>query len=128
MNWVNKHKLLAIEAVKYNSQPCLEINNLWQALHLTFNMAQHCFIDEEVLNELELFTKSTWNLFLEEEFTSALTKYNNSFTHGPNKLVWRHLKHILKDSMLWNDLDTDNFSFLLFNFSDFILILFSFSF
>jgi len=30
--------------------------------------------------------------------------------------------------MLWNALDTDNFSFLLFYFSDFILILFSFSF
>ena len=28
--------------------------------------------------------------------------------------------------LLWNTLDTDNFSFLLFNFSDFILILFSF--
>ena len=28
MNWVNKCKLLAVEAVKYNNQPCLEINNL----------------------------------------------------------------------------------------------------
>jgi len=74
-----------------------------------FNTAQHCFVDEEVLKKLELFTKSIWNLFLEEEFTSTLTKCNNSFTPGPNKLVWRHLKHILKDLMLWNDLDTDNF-------------------
>ena len=30
--------------------------------------------------------------------------------------------------LLWNVLNTDNFSFLLFNFSDFILILFSFLF
>jgi len=29
MNWVNKRKLLAIETVKYNGQPCLEINDLW---------------------------------------------------------------------------------------------------
>jgi len=96
MNRVNKHKLLAIKAVKYNSQPCLEIDNLWQALHSMFNTAQHCFVDE-VLNELESFMKSTWNLFLEEEFTNTLTKCNNSSTPGPNKLVWRHLKHILKD-------------------------------
>ena len=40
MNWINKHKLLAIEVVKYNSQPCLEINDLWHALHLSFNTAQ----------------------------------------------------------------------------------------
>ena len=31
-------------------------------------------------------------------------------------------------SVLWNTLDTDNFSFLLFNFFDFILISFSFLF
>ena len=30
--------------------------------------------------------------------------------------------------MLWNTVDTNNFSFLLFNFSDFILILFCFVF
>jgi len=30
--------------------------------------------------------------------------------------------------MLWNVVDTNNFSFLLFNFSDFILIFFSFLF
>ena len=62
-----------------------------------FNMAQHCFVDKEVLNKLELFTKSTWNLFLEEEFTSTLTKCNNLSTPSPNKLAWRYLKHILKD-------------------------------
>ena len=39
MSWVNKHKLLAIKAIKYNDQPYLEINELWQALHLPFNMA-----------------------------------------------------------------------------------------
>ena len=28
MNQVNKHKLLAVKAIKYNSCPCLEINDL----------------------------------------------------------------------------------------------------
>ena len=87
MNWVNKCKLLAIKTIKYNGQPCIEIDDLWQALHLTFNTAQHYIINEEVLNELEFFANSLWNLFLEEEFTSALTKYNNLSTPDPNKLA-----------------------------------------
>ena len=32
MNQVKKRKLLAIETIKYNRQPCLELGNLWQAL------------------------------------------------------------------------------------------------
>jgi len=39
MNWVNKHKLLAIEMIKYNSQPYIELNDLWQVLHSSFNTA-----------------------------------------------------------------------------------------
>ena len=40
INQVHKCKLSAIEAVKYNGQLCLKINDLWHALHLTFNMVQ----------------------------------------------------------------------------------------
>ena len=40
MNWVNKCKLPAIKAIKYNGQPCLEIDNLWHTLHSSFNTAQ----------------------------------------------------------------------------------------
>jgi len=40
MNWVNKKKLPAIETIKHNGSSCLELNNLWQALHLSFNSAQ----------------------------------------------------------------------------------------
>ena len=58
MSWVNKHKLPAIETIKYNGQPCLDLNNLWQALHSSFNTAQFCQIDESVLNELELYALS----------------------------------------------------------------------
>ena len=40
-----------------------------------------------------------WNSFLEEEFANTLIKCNVLSTSGPNKLVWRHLKHILKDKL-----------------------------
>ena len=42
MNWIKKHKLPAVEAIKYNNHLCLEIDNLWHALYSTFNLAQNC--------------------------------------------------------------------------------------
>ena len=59
MSWVNKHKLPAMEMIKYNSQPCLDLNDLWQALHSSFNTAQFCRIDESMLNELGLYASSS---------------------------------------------------------------------
>jgi len=37
MNWVTKHKLLAIEALQYNGQLCIKIDDFWQELHQTFS-------------------------------------------------------------------------------------------
>jgi len=99
MNWVNKYKLPVIETVKYNGQPCLEINDLWHALHLSFNMAQDRCVDESILNDIDLFASSIWNSFSEEEFANTLIKYNVSSTPGSDKLAWRHLKHIPKDKL-----------------------------
>jgi len=47
-----KCKLLAIEAIQYNSCPCLELNNLWQALYLLFNSAQNCQVNPDLLEEI----------------------------------------------------------------------------
>ena len=99
MNLVNKCKLPAIETLKYNSQPCLELDDLWQALYLSFNTAQFHYIDENVLNEIRLFTSTSWKQFLEEELTSALTKYDNLSAPGLDKLLWRYLKCILKGKL-----------------------------
>jgi len=49
MDWIKKWKLLAIEAVQYNGQPCIELDDLWQALYLLFNMAQHYQVDLDLL-------------------------------------------------------------------------------
>ena len=99
MNWVNKHKLPAIKAIKHNSQPYLKLNDLWHALYLFFNMAQHHCIEKDVLNEISSSALSIWSSFLEEEFTRTIVKYNNSFTPGLDKLAWRYFKHILKDKL-----------------------------
>jgi len=83
--------------IKYNSQPCLELDNLWQALHSSFNTAQFQEIDETVLNKLDLFPLSIWSNFSEEEFIHAIANCNNSSAPSPDKLLWEHLKYIIKD-------------------------------
>ena len=98
INWVKKHKLPAIEAVHHNSCPYIELKDLWQALHFSFNSAQNCAINLNLLNEIESKSIKKWNPFSEEEFTSAIVKYNNLSTSRPDKLLWRHLKKCVKDT------------------------------
>ena len=52
MSWVNKCKLPAIEAIQYNDQPYLTINNLWNVLHSTFNTALYYQVDINILDEI----------------------------------------------------------------------------
>ena len=101
MNWINKCKLLTTKAIKYEGQPCLTLENLWGALHTTFNTALHWQVDTEIFNELSPKPTIAWAPFSKEEFRQALVKYNNSSVPGPDKIIWRHLKIILnQDSCL----------------------------
>jgi len=97
MNWVNKKKLPAIETIKYNSQQCVDINNLWCALHSTFNMANNHQVDTSILDEISDKSIVPWPEFSREEFKFALSSCNNSSTPGPDKLSWNHLKTIFDD-------------------------------
>ena len=87
MNWINKHKLPATEAIKHEGQPCLTLENLWDALHSTFNTALHWQVDMEIFNKLSPKPTTAWASFLKEEFRQALVKYNNSSAPGPDKLT-----------------------------------------
>jgi len=73
MNWVNKHKLPAVEVVKHNGWPCLKISNLWHVLHSLFNIAQDCQIDIEILNEIPSKSSLPWVPFSEEKFISSVS-------------------------------------------------------
>ena len=88
MNWINKHKLPAIKAIKYDGQLCLTPNSLWKALYATFNTTLHRQVNTNVLNEIRFKTTTTWELFSIEEFRQAIIKYNNSSVSGPDKLTW----------------------------------------
>ena len=74
MNWVKKRNLPAVKAIKYNNHPCLEINNLWNTLHLTFNHAQYCQININILEEIHDKSAKEWPPFSKEDFMKAITK------------------------------------------------------
>jgi len=97
INWVNKRKLPAIEAIRYNDRLCLTINDLWNALHSIFNTALHCQVDINILDEIVDKSLFYWALFSKEEFRSTIANCNNSSTSELDKLLWGHLKIILKD-------------------------------
>jgi len=97
MNWVNKKKLPAIKTIKHNGSSCLELNNLWQALHSSFNSAQFQSIDESILNECDLFLPMMWLKFSEEEFSHAIINCKDSSAPSPDKISWGHFKCIIKD-------------------------------
>ena len=59
MNWVNKHKLPAMEAIKYDYQPCLSLDSLWNVLHSSFNTALHRQVNTNILDEIENKQTST---------------------------------------------------------------------
>ena len=103
MNYINKRKLPAIKAIKYNGQPYLAPDSLWRALYATFNTTLHYQVDVDILNKIGSKTTSLWVLFSKEGFKQAINKYNNSSALGSDKLTWQYLKTILKqDTCLTN--------------------------
>jgi len=87
MNWVNKCKLPTIEAIKYNDQQCLDIDDLWNEGHSTFNTALHCQVDVEILDEIIDKQTSPWPSFSREEFRITIANCNNTSAPGPDKLL-----------------------------------------
>ena len=97
MNWVKKQKLPAIEAIQYEGCPCIELKDFWIVLHNSFNSAQTREIDIRVLNNIPSKSMKEWNSLSKQELIDAIEKYNNSSAPGPDKLIWSHIKFIIKD-------------------------------
>ena len=86
MSWINKCKLPAIKAIKYDNQPYLTLNFLWNTLYSTFNTALHWYINIKILDEISDKLKALWTSFSKEEFKCAICNYNNLSMPGPDKL------------------------------------------
>jgi len=86
MNWINKCKLPAVKAIKFNNQLCLEIDDLWNALHFTFNKAQDRHVDFSLLDELQDNKSEAWLPFSKVKFINVICNCNNSSIPKSNKL------------------------------------------
>ena len=91
-------RLPAIKVIKYNDQLYLTIDNLWNALYSSFNTTLHHHVDINILNKVDDKLPSSQNSFSKKKLTRTITNCNNSSTPGLNKLLWSHLKTILKDN------------------------------
>jgi len=99
MNWISKCKLPAVEAIKFNNQPCLEIDNLWNALHSIFNKIQDRHVDFSLLDKLQDNKLEAWLPFSKAEFKNTIHNYNNSSMFRLDKLSWNHFKIVVNDSV-----------------------------
>ena len=98
MNWTKRRKLPAIEAINHNGQLYLTLNSLWNALYKSFNSAQNCQVDLNILDEIKCKLPQKWSLFSKNEFLSAISKCKDSSALSPNKLSWHHLKSIIQNN------------------------------
>ena len=96
INWVKKRKLFVIEAIQYERCPYIELEDLWNALYNSLNSTQAREIDLYILDKIPNKTTSMWNLFSKKELIDAIEKCNNLSAPGSDKLIWRHIKSIIR--------------------------------
>ena len=80
MSWIWKKKLLPTNIIKYNGTPCNTLDDLWNALHSSYNSAHYHQVNHEVLREVQQVPVQSWDKFTVQEFQDALRKCNNSST------------------------------------------------
>ncbi|CAA7271402.1 unnamed protein product [Cyclocybe aegerita] len=80
MEWVKQCKLPPCEAIRNGDQSCHDMDDLWDALHSTYNSAS-----------------GRDGLTFQHELLSALKGCSNSSAPGPDHVTWVHLKELLKD-------------------------------
>jgi len=61
-------------------------------------------VDIDVLDEIINKPTSPWPPFSKEEFKITIANCNNTSIPGPDKLLWSHLKIILKDDECLNSI------------------------
>lgn len=104
INWVKRRNILAIKAIQFNSKPCIELDNLWEALYKSFNSAQNCQVNIGLLDEIPDKITTIWASFSKKELHSTIENCNNSLAFGPDKLSWKHFKVIVKNKKCVNKL------------------------
>ncbi|KAF5377289.1 hypothetical protein D9615_006460 [Tricholomella constricta] len=87
MNWTKQRNLPTYEAIRYNEAPCNTMDDLWQALHATYNAASDRPVKVEVLEEVEQEPPREWVDFSTAELREELAKCSNTSAPGPDHLT-----------------------------------------
>jgi len=88
MSWVKQRKLLAVEAICFQGQPCNDLPDLWRVLHQSYNAAANCPINLSVLDEVSSQATYSWVFFSLLEMQEALKACSNVSAPGPNHITW----------------------------------------
>ena len=96
MNWVKKQKLPAIEAIQFNGQLYIKLEDLWDILYSSFNSTQSHDADLQLLDKIPNIVAKVWTSF-SRELINAIEICNNLSAPGLNKLTWSHIKRIIKN-------------------------------
>jgi len=86
MNWVKKKSLPATKATQYNGQHYIELDNLWKALHRSFNSNLNYQVNTCLLEEIYNKEMKMWVSFARKELLNTIESCNNTSTPGPDKL------------------------------------------
>ena len=83
--------------IQFNSRFCIKLDDLWQALYLSFNSVHNYYINIDILDKIPLKSISKWRPFLKEEFKNTISKCNDLLAPGINKISWKILKQIINN-------------------------------
>ena len=98
MNQLRKYKLLAIEAIQFNECSYIKLDNLWQALYQTFNLAQNHKVNVQLLNRIPLKPQFKWLLFSRAEFIDPIKNCSSSSTPSSNCISQYYLKALVTNN------------------------------
>jgi len=90
--------------IHFNGQPCIKLDDLWNTLHGLFNSAQSWQVDTSLLDKISAKEKWSWYLFSKEELKYAIEEYNNLLAPELDKLLWRHIKMIIRNKECFSKL------------------------
>ena len=96
INQIKKCKLLVVEAIQFNRQLYIELDDLWNVLYSSFNSMLSHEVDLHLLDKILDKDPITQTSFAREELINAIEKCNNLSASGSNKLTWSHIKKTIK--------------------------------
>ncbi len=95
MEWVKQRKNPPCEAIQKDGEPCHDLEQLWDALHSTYNAASGRQCDVSMLDDLPDEPVREWAPFSALELREALGACSGNSAPGPDHVTWVHLKRIV---------------------------------